>query len=123
MRFPDRAEDIRELLDIVVQVVDALSRGIEDDRPDSIFGQDNSANFLRVMKDMSLENKTFVRRNIVSYLSNCEVKEGIKNLLRAFLVKNRDVDFIYEHLSSDIVESQCLHFVKEQSSHQILTKQ
>lgn len=123
MRFPDRAEDIKELLDIIVQVVDALSRGIEDDRPDSIYGQDYNANFLRVIMGMNLDHKSFVRRNIVTYLSNCEIKEGIQNLLRAFLVKNRDVDFIYEHLSGEIVEKQCLHFVTEQSSHQLLTKQ
>ena len=113
MRFPDRAEDIQELLDIVVQVVDALSRGIEDDRQDSIYGQDYNASFLREIMKMKLDHKTHVRTNIVAYLSNCEVKEGIKNLLRAFLIKNRNVDFIYERLSDEIVESQSLHFVTE----------
>lgn len=113
MRFPDRAEDIQELLDIVVQVVDALSRGIEDDRQDSIYGQDYNASFLREIMKMELDHKTHVRTNIVAYLSNCEVKEGIKNLLRAFLIKNRNVDFIYERLSDEIVESQSLHFVTE----------
>ena len=49
---------------------------------------------------MPLEQKINMRDNIVVQLANNEHKEAIKHLLRAFLVKNREVDFICTKISS-----------------------
>ncbi len=66
MQKTDRAEEIQHLFDVIVQVVDALGRGIEEEKPDSIYGDGYLAVFSRAIADMRLDHKMIMRESIVT---------------------------------------------------------
>ena len=60
--------------------------------------------FAQVMNKMELKEKLTLRDNIVTQLAKSESTEAIKHLFRAFLVKNRDVDYIISaKMSPDLI--------------------
>lgn len=64
-----------------------------------MYGDGYDGMFSRAVKDTRYDHRIIMRANIVSILANSTVKECIEHLLRAFLVKGRDVDFICDKLA------------------------
>ena len=99
----ERAEFIRDQLDLVVQIVDTLESSILGESDPAIDSTGFRDDFVQACKRMPLNQKLTMRDNIVTQLSDSEHKEAIKHLLRAFLVKNREVDFICLKISPQII--------------------
>lgn len=58
----------------------------------------------------------------MAQLANSEVKEGVAHLFREFLSKGRDVDFICEKVSPQLIEEQCSLFVSSKAKDNMLTR-
>ena len=50
------------------------------------------------------------------------MQEPIAHLMRAFLVMNKDIDFIISKVSPSLIEFQCTIFVENQAKNGILTR-
>jgi len=118
MRCSERAPEIQSLLDVIVQVVEALQRSITESRIDG--GQDEE--FARALRHTRLDIKLALRDSIVNTLAGSDVAEAICHLLRAFLVKNYEVDFICLHMAPEAVAHQSRVFLQEQSKRERLTR-
>ena len=116
-----RADDAKDMLEIIVQVVDALDRSIDT----SAKGPVDSSGFMhdleKAVQKMTLEIKLQLRTNIISMLINSEGSEPEAHLLRAFLVKRREVDFICEKMQPALIEKECFDFIHRQSANKVLT--
>ena len=82
---------------MIVQIIDSLETAIlgEKEAYDSAGFMET---FRNVVTRMNLEQKLNMRDNIVLQLAQQESQEAIKHLLRAFLVKNREVEFICQKI-------------------------
>ena len=121
MASPERAEEIADLLEVVVQVVEALDRGITEDNFDSVYDQGFQAAFAKAVKELRFDYRAIVLEQIISQLAESDVRQCIEHLLRAFLVKGRNVDFICKEVSAETIAAQCQTFVHEQSKADLLT--
>lgn len=89
---------------------------------DGVYADDYTALFACAAKEMRYDHLHIARENIVSLLSNSSVNECLEHLFRAFLVKNRDVDFICEKLAPHQIGTQSKNFVREQSNQEALSQ-
>jgi len=108
-----QTSEIKDMLEIIVQVVDALDRGITKEQIDAVYGEGFVALFSLAVKEMRYDYRIIRRDEIVNYLANSKVTECIEHLLRAFLVKGCDVDFICDKLEPYRIGVQCTKFVRE----------
>ena len=66
MGNPERAPEISDLLEVIVQVVEALERGITEDNFDSVYDQGFQAAFARAVKDLRFDHRAIVLEQIIS---------------------------------------------------------
>ena len=77
--------------------------------------------FTKAIVGMTTEQQVNMRDNIILQLAK-DNQEALAHLLRAFLVKNRDVEFIRQKVTPQLISNQCKIFVREQASVGLLTR-
>ena len=99
-----QAQEVEKWLDLIIQIVDSLETSIIADKDVMPDQTGFMPLFAQVMNKMELKEKLTLRDNIVTQLAKSESTEAIKHLFRAFLVKNRDVDYIISaKMSPDLI--------------------
>ena len=118
-------DEIEDLLNIIVQIVDTLDSSIKESGAKVLAANGSNSDLASLQKsflEMRLDQRLVLRDNFVVQLAQSEVKEAVSHLVRCFLNKSKDIDFICQQVAPSLISTQCKDFLRKKAEAQSLRR-